>query len=316
MIKLDLPFTPPTFLDVSGLCAFRRCEARYAFRYLLGLKLPDPAPALDYGSAIHCAMPFLQRGDLAGALKAFSDSWASSGNEPDAKRNLLCGAEMLTRWHRERFVGQTIPYEIIEPPKTGVGPETRYSDQEYAFCVSLGDDSLNFAGRTDALARAKNTKRLWVVEYKTTSELSDRFVRAFSLSPQLLGYAAAASILTGDTVEGAYLEALRVTSANPDNMCLPISIQEHSIDAFISLFKSTSRQICNCCSSCCFEQDFSACAPYAQFGSQGYLCEYSLLCQTFNWQSVLSAYSVSHWKPFVELELIQKEVPLVLERRL
>lgn len=302
MIKLESSeFKPPTFLDVSSLNAFRRCEARYAFRHLLHLANGEPTPALDYGSAVHCAMPFLQRGDLDGAISHFRASWESSGNEPDEKRNTLCAVEMLTRWHMERFVGKTIPYHIIEPPSGVLEPEERYSDQEFAFCVSLSSDALPFAGRTDAVARANIDQARWVVEYKTTSELSDRAIKAFVLNSQIVGYCVATSILTGERVTGAFLELLRVSKANPDNLCLPISVSESVMDSFIQLFCDTSRQITHCCESCCFQQDFSACTPYPAFGSHGYMCEYASLCQSPDWRTLLGAYVRSEWKPFKEL---------------
>jgi len=301
---------PPTFLDPSNYAIWKRCEAKYAFRNLLGLTSPGGKIALDYGSAIHCAMPFLQRGMLPEAIKAFGASWsadlAKGTFEEDSKRNVSCATQMIMKWYVERFKAGAIPYEIIEPLSTGVEPSERYSDQEFAFSVDMsaedGPVCLPFCGRCDGLSRCKSTGGTWPVEYKTTSELSNRFTSSFSLNSQLIGYATAVSLLQGQNVEGVFLEALRVTSKDQMNLCVPVRVEPHKIEAFIESFQKTSGEILEATRTGTFDQDFSACAPYAQFGSHGYQCEFAILCGSPDWRSMLDAFVVDFWCPFKEEE--------------
>jgi len=293
--------TQLNFLDNTGYCAFSRCPAKFCFSSILGLRHTGPAPALDYGTAVHCAMPFLQRGDLAGAIRAFEKSWTESGNEEDSKRNLICASKMLHKWYNERFALQAIPYEIIEPPETGISLTKAFSDQEFAFAVNL-DAPFVFAGRCDAVGRDKSTKKLALVEYKTTSELSGRFNSSFDLNSQLIGYSTAISILLNEDVSIAYLEALRVTSANPDNLCIPKFIDKWLMDAFVVDFRKQAIEIEKCLKSGEWTQRFCGCAPYAMFGSHGYQCNYAILCQSPDWRAMLGAFVVDYWEPFKELK--------------
>jgi len=309
MIHLEQnEMTPPTFLDVSSYALWKRCEAHYAFRSLLGLTMPDGKIALDYGSAVHRAMPFLQRGNLLGALAAFESSWTEALKkktfEEDTKRNCVCAQKMLMKWYVERYKADRIPYDIIEPLRTGIEPSERYSDQEFAFSVSLeeggGPECLSFCGRIDGLSKCKTTKGTWPIEYKTTSELTSRFVSSFTLNSQLIGYATAVSLLQREPVEGVFVEALRVTSSDQANLCVPVRIEPFKISAFIDSFRKVSAEILEATRTGDFDQDFSACAPYAQFGSHGYQCEFALLCGSPDWRSMLDAFVVDFWCPFKE----------------
>ncbi len=301
MIKLNSnEGKEPNFLDNTGYCAFSCCPAKYCFSSILGLRSTGPKPSLDYGTAVHCAMPFLQRGDLPGALIAFERSWSESRNEEDSKRNLSCATKMLAKWHNERFALQAIPYEIIEPPETGLTLTEAFSDQEFAFAIDL-DAPFVFAGRCDAVGREKTAKGLALVEYKTTSELSGRFNASFDLNSQLIGYSTAISILLDEDVKIVYLEALRVTSANPDNLCIPKFVDKWLMNAFCHDFRNRALEIEKCFKSGEWTQRFCGCAPYAMFGSHGYQCDFAILCQSPDWRAMVGAFTVDYWEPFKEL---------------
>lgn len=294
----------PEYLSQGSLCRFKRCEALYALYAILGLRSTRIGPALEYGKAIHCAMPFLQRKDPTGALRAFTEVWSKAGVEDDPKRSIARAASLLDEWYAARTQpGYTSPYQIIEPPQTGVTPIEKRSEDEFAFLVDL-EANLPFYGFLDGLAVSGSAH--WIIEYKTTSELGQRFLNAFQLNIQIISYCTAVQILLPSVhVEGCYLEALRVSKTNAASQCVPVFVQEHEMESFISLYGKTVRQIEECLSSGEWEQNFSACTCFSQYGQPGYPCPYIDLCKSADWRSMLGAYRIEDTTPFTEL----KETP-------
>lgn len=269
----------PPYLSNTGLTDFRRCPARYYFRHLLSVEASgDKFSALEYGIAVHRAIPYIQRGKFDEGLLAFRSSWKDSGCEDDNKRNLLNAQTMLRTYYEKNVKGKNRPYTIIEPPK--VDFREPYSDQEFAFCMNLTDHNIPFVGRIDAIGRRNDNGKIWGIEYKTTSELGQRFLQAFELNSQIYGYATVLSLYYGsDEVEGFFLEAFRVTSKKPETYTIPIFIHETQVEMFIELFDQTLDEITSCIENGKFLQDLTACTTYNQHGSPGYLCEYAPLCK-------------------------------------
>ncbi len=290
----------PEYLSQGSLCRFNRCEANYALYAILGRKSKGIFSPLEYGKAIHCAMPFLQRRDPSGALKAFTDVWSKSGAPDDDKRSVNSAASMLAEWYSGRMVsGSTPPYTIIEPPQTAVAPTERRSEDEFSFLVDLGSE-LPFYGLLDGLGVKSESH--WVIEYKTTSELATRFLNAFHLNVQIIGYVTAVSILMPQAkVVGTFVEALRV-SKNPYSQCIPVFVEEHEINSFISHYNKTVKRILECLEKGEWEQNFCSCTTYNQYGQPGYTCPYLDLCKTADWRSMLDSYKVDTKTPFTELK--------------
>lgn len=313
MIKTDpSKLKLPLYLSHSGLTDWRRCEARWYFKHILNLQLDESRPPLEYGIALHRSVPYLQRGMVDHAHLTFRESWKGSGCEEDDKRNLLNASKMLDSWNNSRYKMNNIPYEVIEPPtvQNMKGELTdEYSDQEFGFVVELNESGIPFVGRIDAVARSKDTKQIWGVEYKTTSELAQRFMNAFDINSQILGYATVLQLMMPDeNVEGFYMEAFRVTKSDPKNMCIPIFLQSHQMEQFISLYNQTCEQIQNALTKGEFVQDVTACTCYNQFGQPGYKCEFTLLCKETpeRWTQFLGAYTQRKHSPF-KIAMQEKE---------
>lgn len=308
MIKFK-PDKMPTWIDNSSICAFQRCEAKYAFGSLMHLTSPDPKPAMDYGTSAHCAIPLAQKSvknfSIKDAKTAFIEKWREYGHADDPKRNPLNACKMI-----DHFASQSRPYDILDPPHVTVSTNGKYSDYEFAFCMSICDDDLAFpfAGRIDSVGRSKATGEIWPIEYKTTSELGSRFISCFDLNSQVIGYSIIVFLLfPSDKIGGTFVEALRVTSAAPECMCISVAIDEHVQDAFISLYKKVCRNIRECVEKGEWEQDFTACTTINQHGMPGYKCPFMSLCKVPDWRTMLASFIVEEWKPFAELESHDKD---------
>ncbi|QDP56823.1 MAG: hypothetical protein Unbinned400contig1000_42 [Prokaryotic dsDNA virus sp.] len=303
MIKVDPKgLKKPLYISHSGLTDWRRCEARWYFKHQLQLQLDESRPPLEYGAALHRAMPYVQRGMLDTAHLTFRESWKGSGCEEDEKRNLLNASKMLENWNSTRVEMNNIPYEIIEPPTAEkLMLNDQYSDQEFGFVVELNETGIPFVGRIDAVARSKDTKKIWGVEYKTTSELAQRFMNAWDINSQILSYATVLEVMfPEEDVEGFYLEAIRVSRTEPKNLCIPIFVSPHQMEQFISLYNQTCEQILNALDKGEFVQDITACTCYNQFGQPGYKCEFTMLCKETpeDWTKYLPAYTQRKKSPF------------------
>ncbi len=298
-------FTPrrPTYLDITGYNAFRRCPARYAFSRVLGLRQKISHPAPDFGTAIHTAMPFLHAGDLAGAMKAFLDSWRAFGHSDEDRHTAEIGLRILTDFYKEQVVPKRIPYKIVPPPATGLEPSKRYSDNEFAFCVDIGG-ILPFAGRGDAHGRSTSSDKLWGIEYKTTSESGVRFISCFDPNPQILGYQIAMRILyPNEIVEGVFVEGIRVTTKESSFVRIPILYSTFQTEALLEDLRRTAEQIVICWKTQQFPRSYCSCTPYPQYAMPGYKCDFANFCTSPNGcQAFAEAFKREFFDPFEEVK--------------
>ncbi len=307
MITLDLnEGLCPSFLDSSNFATFRRCPARYCFRAVLGLCTREPRPPLDYGTSLHTAIPYAQKDQLDKSLAVFAEVWNSYGHEPCSKRNLFNATKMITNWHRQRITEGNRPYTILPPPQGALEPSTKHSDDEFAFAFDI-DGTLPMVGRIDAVGVHTVGGNLWNVEYKTTSELGSRFAGLFELNSQIMTYAIATKLFfPSREFGGSFVEAFRVTSANPDCALIPVLFDDWTLEAHLSTFAHTTRLVSDMFESRSWPQDFSACTTYPQHGSPGYRCEFIPLCKSPDWRRIREMFKIEYWKPFKELKGIEK----------
>lgn len=297
----------PEYLSLGGYCRFNRCPALHCFHSILRLKTTEISNPLSYGTAMHCAMPFLQRKQPEKALAGFAKSWALTGADGDDKRNLTRAAASLSEWYAR---GQNKPqrYKVIEPPTTGYKQKKPRSDQEFAFVCSLGDESylFDFYGIVDAVVEVQDD--LWLLEYKTTSELGNRFTNAFAINAQCIGYSLAVSLVMNRQVQGVFVEAIRTTKANAQSLCIPVFVADWQMEAFLQTYKRTCRLIRECLSTGEWPQLFGACTCYDQYGQPGYMCNYADLCGCQDWRTMLDGFVIDSFTPFEEISKETKSV--------
>ena len=202
-------------------------------------------------------------------------------------------------------------YRLLKPPSNALSIDDSVNDYEIAFAIDIGLD-VPLVGRVDGLVEHRDTKDLWALEWKTTSELSSRFLDGFSLNPQIIGYSLALNTYNLD-VKGTIIEGIRVSKTNCETLCRPIFVQDHHFSMFkkwaqfhgamlLQMEKSDDE------SGESFVQNISACTPYPQFGSPGYQCHFTTLCNLPQWADAKGLYKVEEDKPFLLSE--RKEVHL------
>jgi hypothetical protein len=294
------------WFSVSALVAASRCLRK--FFYGSGCRLRPAGgehSALKFGSAIHKALPELLHGEIKTALDramaAFDSVWneAEDPSIADKKRNRERARAMLFDFALAHQ-GRNSLYELQRPPSGNIVKlEDKVSDWEVPFAIAIPGLDVPLVGRIDALVRHRDTKKLWGLEWKTSSELSGRFLESFKNSPQVIAYTLALRTLTDEHVEGIMVEGLRVSPSNAENLLQPVSVPDFKVDWFIKWARFWGNLVLECEKRGEFPYNLSGCNPYSMFGMPGYECEFMKLCSVSDWETLKDFYVVSTERPFI-----------------
>lgn len=301
---IDKFYKKRSHLSISSLLSFARCPRKYFYSSGCRLQsLDGPHPALMFGSAMHNALPELLQGEEATKMDRaiakfraiFTEEIDTLSN--DSKRNISRAKAMLYDFYCSHSASGSL-YQLVPPPAARLKIEDEVSDWEVPFALDIGL-SVPLVGRIDALVRHRDTKRLWGLEWKTSSELSTRFIQSFQNSPQVIAYTLALRIFTSEPVEGIMVEGIRVSPKNCETMLMPISVPDFKVDAFIKWARYNGNMLLECERLGEFPQFLSGCNPYSMFGSPGYDCDFAALCSVPDWTQLKGLYAVGDDRPFV-----------------
>jgi len=288
----------------TAFCCLARCPRRFFFQKLCGLYDPlIPRTALQYGTAMHYALPHCYNGDLGSAIAAFASAFGSTPT--DDMRNPGRAALTLREFIRTHTGAET-KYEIVVTPQV-VKPADKVSDIELPFVIDIGIP-LPIVGRIDAIARLMGTGKTCPVEFKTSREAGQRFMGGFGLNPQFLTYDLAHWVLLNERPEGVILEALITGRKEASIITMPIPYTAYQVESVIDWFKDMYREYDIFINRLMidneqFPKNLAACTTYASFGEPGYTCEYQKLCSVEDWPKLLSLYEQEPVKPFLESEI-------------
>lgn len=304
----DEYYKPRRWLSFSSISNFIRCPR--LFFYASGCRLSHVGGehhALDYGSAMHKALPIiLETGNLAEAYEAFCEVWKDRDMLGDPKRNSTVAKLALVQYATERSTNWEI--ELIAPPqnnpvKDAVPPENRRSDFEIPFAISLPNVPVPFVGFIDFVGRHKRTGKLWIGEFKTTSQMGMTFNNSWPLNPQVLMYASVAQELYGEEVEGAVVEAVQSAKTKQENATVPVIFTQQNLAEAVSWTSMVCQQILDMERTKNFPKNFFGCSPYPMFGQHGFGCRYRELCSVQDWQQFSALYNVRHENPFAGIDV-------------
>lgn len=287
------------FIDASRLATMARCEARFAFRCLYGYRHPEEQTIqLDYGTAMHRALPKMYSGKNHEAIETFKAVWSTFdyGDEDD-KRNV--GNTILRIMDFvNNHTPSNCPYEILHFEFSS--PTKLISENEVPFLIDIGA-LYPYCGRIDAVIMVKSTGDIFAYDFKTSSELSPRYFDGFWFSPQSCGYTLALSQITGKKVNGMLYEGMRISKTNIETQLGFSYVSPHNISKFIEETKLTCARMNACNETQCWRQNHALCTTYAAFGFPCKVCEYKLLCDSPNWTDAVKYYKrVEPFNPLKE----------------
>lgn len=294
-------YRPRKHLSINSLTNFARCPRRFFYNSGCGL-VGGSISAMVFGEAMHSALPSAYLGQIGVAHDKFQRIWnlgvAESRAFEDDKRNNERALAMIENFAETHLPGQAI-YDLLEPPgglKPPQGLETG-SNWEIPFAIDIGLD-VPLVGRIDGLARHRDSKEIYALEWKTTSEMSSRFFEGFGLSPQLLCYSLVLAA-SGLEPRGAILEALRVSPSNAETMALPIEIEPWKHIEFLKWAQFHGKLLLECERLGEFPRHFSGCSTYSMFGQVGYTCDYKSLCSFEDWTTMRATMETRPEKEFI-----------------
>lgn len=304
-------YKPIPGVSVSVLDTISRCP-RKAF-YSFGVELaPRGASsiAMKFGEAIHAGLPDAHFGRLVEAISRFDKVWNLEDGSPragDDKRNPINGRQILAHY-METHVQNRALFQLQAPPSGTAVLSDRISDYEIPFVLDIGLP-IPLVGRIDGWGLHRDTGKPWVVEYKTSSEMSTRFLDGFDLNPQVICYTMVLRSM-GIPAEGAIVEAIKVSKAKENAhevIAKPIYVTDEMISDFLKWARYTTLFFLACQDHQEFPKDISACSPYPQHGSPGYQCEFTPLCLMKDWTQMIGNYEQREYPTF---KLLSTEVTI------
>jgi len=288
------------FVDSSRISCFSRCEAKFFFQCILGLRKPDASMLpLDYGTCMHVVLPEMYKGDVEAAFAVWDNAWSKfSYGEEDKKRNTEVSRRRIVDF-MGRHNAQNCPYHVVHFPFSA--PTELISENEVPFLIDVGA-WYPLCGRIDAVVEWKATHDLWAYDFKTSSELSPRYFDGFWHSPQACTYSIALAQITGQKIQGLMIEGMRISEKNIESQIGFVYVSEVNMLNFIEEVKLMCERMKQCSVDGLWHQNFALCSSYPCFGFPCYTCEYKILCDSGDWQEAARFYTKS--EPFDPLKKV------------
>jgi hypothetical protein len=303
-------YKPLRFLTISLIDTFVRCPRKFFYSYGCHLEpAAGPHAALKFGEAIHKALPIITSGPdpLAAypkAVEAFESVWA--GADEDDKRNTFTARRILMDFVQQHLPGRSL-YNIIKPPNLLGGKKlSDVSDYEIPFALSLPGVPVPLIGRIDGLARHRDSKELWGLEYKTASESSARLLKAFDWNPQLLCYTLALRVGLTEQIQGMMVETLKVSKTSCETMLKPVYVLSTELDEFVKWLSFQCQLILMHEKVKDFPKQRTGCTSYPMFGMPGFMCDFEAACSGPDWTVFKSLYKVGQGHLPFDLGEIEK----------
>ena len=147
-------------LDASKLITYMSCPRMFLWRHVLGLRVDNVNPHIEFGRAWHKALESLLRSDYSEsavntAFEVFMDEYTASGGEPIGYKTPHSALQALHQYaifyKDDRRKHKVLHTEVLFSVPISVPP----------------DEERVLYGRFDAIVQDEHG--LWVLEHKTTS---------------------------------------------------------------------------------------------------------------------------------------------------
>lgn len=295
-------YAPREYLSVSTLMSFIRCPRSYYYQKC-GISPREEPAALNYGTAMHKAVPLTFTKGLDAAYEAFLSVWGDV--ETDEKRNPRRAKAQLSHFCHSHQGGRSI-YNFEPPPAGTIKLDEETSEYEVPAVVDIGLP-IPLVVRIDGLVRHRDTNELWGWEFKTTSRLNANLFEGMEMNPQVLTYTMALQTLTGQRVRGIIAEAMLIDKTKVDNMAHPIVVQDHMVKSITTWHRYWGQLLLACeareaeLGAEAFIKNFAGCSAYPLYYMPSFACGFSNLCRVDNWKDMVGFYNVKPDHKFVKL---------------
>ena len=296
------PYTKRSHLSISSLESYSRCPRMFFYSSGCRLQEPSSVPYFSYGSAFHLAIPLiLSTGDLEQALSAFDTEW--DGTLEDQKHNRERAKRSLEDLRRTCYPSKW--FSILEPPAE-INPPTiqDYSKWEVPWALHVGLP-IPLVGRIDGLAKRTGHPELWALEYKTSSEVSNRLISCMSPCPQTIASALYLREVHHLDVAGTIVIIIRKSASKTETLCHPIMMLPHWYDDLLDWVLRKGSQLLAHEQEYLelkrdFPKDLTGCSTLPMFGVPGMSCPYTTLCHsTPDWRLQAPLFKIGEPREFL-----------------
>lgn len=245
--------------DNTMIKAFQSCPRYYYWRHVRHLAPRARALPLEFGIALHEGMDaYYSTGKVEEAVQAFAERFA--GTEGDDKRNLDNGARILINYAKSYPVERE-PWKVL------------YVEKGFELILDT-KKTIHYFGRMDMLIEW-DPYGIVVVDHKTSSWISDNYMRAHATDRQFTGYILGATEYF-PKVYGAMVNVLEV----PKTMSRDPKVQRELVtrsEIDIALWVNETLQVVKQIDACAASDTWPTNAPF-YCTAWNRLCDYFYLC--------------------------------------
>lgn len=301
------------FFTITEICGAARCLRRYFYAAGCGFRKAEAGmsrrdDAAHFGTALGAALPEVcSSGDLVKAYAIFTGIWGDRAG--DEKRNPVTARNILYNFAMTHGPNKGI-YRIKPPPPSPIARREDKSLWEVPFAIDIPGLPLPLIGSLDYIAEDVGNHKEWVVEAKTSAEMSDRFYSGFKRSPQGLAYTLARRAANPDC-QGYVMELLGTAKTKTTTMTIPYMVSDMDLEDFIVWARYIGNQILACereaeslvtkggTDADAWPKNPSGCGTYPMHYMPGYFCEFDNLCSVPDYRMMTNFYDVKRHLPYV-----------------
>lgn len=205
---------PPHF-DNSMTHCFTRCKRLFYYQYILGRRGKKKGHGLLFGSAWHKMQELFALGESLDVVyeachefipEEVDDRYGRTRDRIKDAFGRYLEKYLVADKQTKELIRVELPFDVYCPPD---------GDCPWGGC------GLYHSGKSDKLYREYN--RLWLLDYKTSTQKDDYYHEKLIIDPQTIGYGWAMTHLTGEEIWGVVLDRAVINKSKIDFTRYPLS---------------------------------------------------------------------------------------------
>ncbi len=180
-------------LTHSAAECFQECRVKWDYRYNRGIVTTEPQAALDFGSAIHTGLEFWFK---YGVAKGAVEAGVAKGAKLGLSNENLCKVQVLLEEYIKKYAEES--FEVVKVEEVFTAKLRNPKTGKYSKTFML-------QGKVDGLV--KQDDKYYILEHKTTSDITEAYINAIGIKSQTVLYAVALEA-QGYPIKGAIYDII------------------------------------------------------------------------------------------------------------
>ena len=183
-------------LTQSMVSTFQTCRKQYDYRYNKEIVPVEESTSLGVGSAVHAGLEMWFRGATQADAVEMTENFPGLSEADQVKSSVLV-SKYIDKWRGENRID--IMFDVVDVEKVFeiplINPDTRRKSRQWLV-----------SGKVDGIVRMNG--KLFILEHKTSSSVSDEYIMRISIDRQIMLYARAIEMVMKEPVVGAVYDVL------------------------------------------------------------------------------------------------------------